>query len=212
MRLRGLALGIAILATLGCGSTSSGSGSTTHTVVVDRPEGGNGNHRPDPDEELAAAEAAEAADAGPATPVAADEIIVSGRGFTPQPIVRSGAAGSTAPDARDGSTFDPSCVGTFPGAPQHAIKLGGAIPRLRIVVDSPAGNDLTLAVRTPDGMWHCSDDSGDPANGLNPSVDLFSPSAGEIEIWVGVYSSYYSGAPYRLGVTERDGFPSEILQ
>lgn len=212
MRLRGLALGIAILATLGCGSTSPGTGTTTHhTVVVDRPEGGNGNHHPDPDEELAAEEAAAEADAGPATPVAADEIIVSGHGFTPQPIVRSGAAGSSAPDARDGSSLDPSCVGTFPGAPQHAIKLGGAIPLLRIVVDSP-GSDLTLAVRTPDGTWHCNDDSSDPANGLNPTVELYSPSAGEIEIWVGVYSSYYSGAPYRLGITERQGFASEILQ
>jgi hypothetical protein len=213
MRLRGLALGIAILATLGCGSGSStGSGTSAHhtvTISVDPSEGGNGNHRADPEEELVAEEA----DAGPSAgrPVVEDEIVLAGPRFTPQPVIRTGAAGSAGPDARQGESFDPSCVGTFPGTPQHAIKLGGSIPLLRIVVNSP-GNDLTLAVRTADGVWHCNDDSGDPGNGLNPTVELERPAPGEIEIWVGVFSTYYNGAQYRLGITEQPGYASEILQ
>jgi hypothetical protein len=143
----------------------------------------------------------------------ADEIVVSGHGFTPQPAIRSGTAGATDPTtARDGQSLDPSCIGTFPSAPQHVIKLGSRIDVLRVLVDSD-GNDLTLAIRTPDGAWHCNDDSGDPMNGLNPTVELYSPPAGEIEVWVGVYSSYYSGAQYQLGVTEQQGvYASDVLR
>jgi hypothetical protein len=91
------------------------------------------------------------------------------------------------------------------------VKLGGPIDLLRVLVDSD-GNDLTLAVRTPDGQWHCNDDSGDPMNGLNPAVDLYSPPAGQIEVWVGTYSPYYSGAAYQLGVTEQPGYASDFLR
>lgn len=142
----------------------------------------------------------------------ADAIIVTGRGFMPQPVVRTGMAGSVdATTARDGGTLSPDCVGTFPSAPQHVIKLGGAIDLLRILVDSD-GSDLTLAVHTADGTWHCNDDSGDPMNGLNPTVELYSPAAGQIEVWVGTYSTYYSGAQYTLGVTEQQGYASDFLR
>jgi len=200
----------AIVMMTGCGGATGTVRSRPTGPDVGTPAGGNGNH---------VASAADPTDVGAepvAAPPEADEIIVSGRGFMPQPIVRSGTAGAVDPaTARDGSTLDPTgaggCIGTFPSSPQHVIKLGGAIDLLRVLVDSD-GNDLTLAVRTPDGVWHCNDDSGDPANGLNPTVELYGPTPGQIEIWVGTYSSYYSGAQYRLGVTEQQGYASDFLR
>ncbi len=144
--------------------------------------------------------------------VSADEILVAGHGFMPQTIVRTGTAGATdSSTARDGSSFDPSCIGTFPPSPQHVVKLGGRLDVLRVLVDTPS-SDLTLAIRTSDGVWHCNDDSGDPQNGLNPTVELYAPPVGQIEIWVGTYSSYYSGAQYTLGVTEQYGYASDFLR
>lgn len=202
---------IVMAALVGCG------GATTEAVRprasgpdVGAPEGGNGNH-------VASADPVDESETGLLAALAApaaDEIIVSGHGFMPQPVVRTGTAGSTDPaTARDGSSLDPSgsCIGTFPSGPQHVIKLGGAIDLLRVLVDSD-GNDLTLAVRTADGAWHCNDDSGDPMNGLNPTVELYAPPPGQIEIWVGTYSAYYSGAPYTLGVTEQMGYASDLLR
>jgi hypothetical protein len=208
MRHGGLVL-VAIAAVIGCG------GATAETARVHRtgpdigtPPGGNGNHVATADE-ITDADAGSDADAGVPVP---GEILVTGRGFMPQPAIRSGTAGSVDPAAaRDGSSLDPSCIGTFPSAPQHIIKLGGPMDLLRVLVDSD-GNDLTLAVHTPDGVWHCNDDSGDPMNGLNPTVEIYSPMAGEIEVWVGTYSSYSAGAPYRLAVTEHPGYASDFLR
>jgi hypothetical protein len=200
MRIGGM-LCFAALVACGPSTTSSASRATIHADAT-APEGGNGNG------------AEEASFSGPLTsaqdsPVvtSAQEILVSGRGFAPQPAIRSGSAGGTV----DGGSMSPDCIGYFPTAPQHVIKLGGPIDILHVLVDSD-GNDLTLAIRTPDGVYHCNDDSGDPMNGLNPSVDLYSPTPGSIEVWVGSYSDYSIGAAYRIGVTEQSGYPSDILR
>ena len=201
---------VSIAVTIACGAAGA-EGGPSHAASgeIGPPPGGNSNHAPTADE-LAEARAA-VPDAGTTAP-ADDEIMVSGRGFAPPVIVRTGVAGSSdATTARSGSSFDPYCVGTFPSHPQHMVKLGGRLDSLRIVVDS-MGNDLTLAVRTPDGAWHCNDDSGDPAYSLNPTVELSSPPIGEIEVWVGTYSSYSTGAPYTLGVTEQPGYASDLLR
>jgi hypothetical protein len=206
MRHGGLIVLMMSLATA-CGATSTPEARHAQSGEVGAPPGGNTNHVATEDE-LATQEV----DGGTPT-LAADEIIVSGRGFLPPLLVRTGIAGSSDPTtARAGSSFDPSyCIGTFPSRPQHVVKLGGRIDLLRIVVDSP-GNDLTLAVHTPDGQWHCNDDSGDPGNGLNPTVELSSPPVGEIEVWVGTYSSYATGATYTVGVTEQPGYASDLLR
>ncbi len=208
MRHGGLVL-IGVATWLGCGGgTADGPRARPTGPDIGAPAGGNGNHVAVADDD---ADDDTDADAGTAA-AAVDEILVSGRGFMPQPVVRTGAAGATDPSvARDGSSFDGSCIGTFPSAPQHVVKLGGPIDVLRVLVDSD-GNDLTLAVRTPDGVWHCNDDSQDPMNSLNPTVELDSPPAGQIEIWVGTYSAYYSGASYTLGVTEQMGYASALLR
>lgn len=205
MRHGGLVL-VTIAALLGCGAGATDGVHVRPTIEASDP-GANANHVAAVADPLADDDA----EAGTGV-VVADEILVTGRGFMSQPAVRAGTAGSVDPAAaRDGSSFDGSCVGTFPSSPQHVIKLGGAIDVLRVLVDS-ASNDLTLAVRTPDGVWHCNDDSGDPLNGLNPTVELYSPPIGQIEVWVGTYSSYYAGAQYQLGVTEQPGYASDILR
>jgi hypothetical protein len=204
MRIGGFLL---VSALVGCGPAASSSATRVVTAGdIGAPEGGNGN----------GAEAPATTDDGAASTqtmpaeLTAQEILVSGRGFSPQPAIRTGAAGA-AVGGVDGSSLSAECVGTFPSSPQHVIKLGGPIDLLRILVDSD-GNDLTLAVRTPDGVYHCNDDSGDPMNGLNPTVELYSPVPGTIEVWVGTYSEYYTGAQYRLGVTEQSGYASDILR
>lgn len=202
---------IALSLVLGCG----GGGAQTVRARpggpdVGTPPGGNGNRPASALEDIdAQLETASAISSSP-------EIPVSGAGFMPQPIVRSGTAGAKgAVSARDGSSLDPSgmagCIGSFPATAQHQIILAAPIPLLRVLVDSPT-NDLTLAVRTPDGVWHCNDDSGDPGNGLNPTVELYAPPPGTIEVWVGTYSPIFPGPTYQLGVTERPGFASDVLR
>lgn len=198
--------------TLGCGGGAVTVATRPTGPDVGAPEGGNSNHAGGDDDETPTdgAGATSGDDAGTSV---VDEILVTGHGFTPQVIRREGTAGSMDPaTARDGSSLDPSgsCVGTFPASAQHVVKLERTLDVLRVLVHSPS-NDLTLAVRTADGQWHCNDDSGDPMNGLNPTVELYSPPPGVTEIWVGTYSSSYTGAQYRLGVTEQYGYPSDFL-
>ncbi len=203
MRIGGVLFVSALVA---CGPSVPGSAATGGTSGGDvgAPSGGNGNGAG----MLAAGDDPSSTQTMPVV-ATAQEILVSGRGFSPQPAIRAGTAG--APSGVDGSSLAPECVGQFPSSPQHVIKLGGPIDLLRIVVDSD-GNDLTLAVRTADGVFHCNDDSGDPMNGLNPTVELQSPMPGSIEVWVGTYSEYYTGAQYRLGVTEQSGYASDLLR
>lgn len=207
MRLGGLAW-VALVIVAGCGAAAAPVRTRPTGPDVGTPPGGNANHVASADDED---DADADADQTAGTAIA-DEILVTGHGFVPQPIVRSGIAGSVDTSAaRSGSELDPSCIGTFPSTAQHVIKLGGRMDLLRVLVDSP-GNDLTLAVRTSDGVWHCNDDSGDPQNGLNPTVEIYSPPVGEIEVWVGTYSSYGAGASYQLGVTELPGYASDFLR
>jgi hypothetical protein len=202
MRIAGVLLvASALVACAGAAATTSVSRVRTG-ADIGPPEGGNGNG---PEESLTVAADSESTQ----TPLSttSQEILVSGRGFSPQPAIRTGTAGGPLADY----TLSPECVGQFPTIPQHVIKLGGPIDLLRIVVDAD-GSDLTLAIRTPDGVFHCNDDSGDPLNGLNPTVELYSPTPGSIEVYVGTYSEYYAGAQYRLGVTEQQGFASDLLR
>ncbi len=197
--------------TVGCGGATATVASRPTGPDVGAPEGGNTNGGVSSAEGVDDESPASSEDEGGVAIV--DEILVTGHGFTPQVVTREGTAGAVDPStARDGSSLDPSgsCVGTYPASAQHVVKLERSLDVLRVLVHSQ-GNDLTLAVRTPDGQWHCNDDSGDPMNGLNPTVELYAPPPGVIEIWVGTYSSYYTGAQYRLGVTEQLGYASDFL-
>lgn len=112
-------------------------------------------------------------------------------GFMPDPRVARGMAGGPVP----AQSLDPSCLGHLAQQPNHVLQLGGAFPRLRVVVSSP--QDTTLVIRAPDGSFRCVDD----ANGeLNPIVDgPFAP--GVYSVWVGHYQAN-AVAPYVIGFTE----------
>lgn len=71
------------------------------------------------------------------------------------------------------------CRGFVSVAPQVVVNAPAA-ERTRFVTRSE-GVDLVMAVRTPDGVLHCDDDSGE---GLNPQLDLTLPS-GRTAVWVG---------------------------
>ena len=139
-------------------------------------------------------------------PIVADTSLISlvGPGFTQ--VVSSGTAGG--PIA--GQTMSPHCVGSFPTSYQHNITIAQAIPHVRIVVNA-GPSDTTLAVRFPDGSYVCGDDSDDPANALNPFVDLNDVQPGSYHVFVGGYSSGDAWASYALGVTEARSFPSEVV-
>jgi hypothetical protein len=124
------------------------------------------------------------------------QVLVPGPHFSPPVLQASGVAGGPV----EGHSGPMACTGHYPPRPQHVLKIGRRIPMLRVMADG-VDRDLTLAVRTPDGQWHCNDDSGDPGYGLNPAVDV-SGASGEIEVYVGVFSEDASGAQYTLGVTE----------
>lgn len=96
-----------------------------------------------------------------------------------------------------GTTFDPSCyAGHYSTAPSHVLTLTSPLPYARVMAYSARGTDLTLLVRQPNGMILCNDDS----DGLNPTVELTGPIAGEYQIYVGNYSST-APEPYELGVS-----------
>lgn len=171
-------------------------------------------------EETAAPTAAPAAPSAPAAPAAAAPaapaaaapagggapIAVAGPGFTFTPV--SGTAGGPT----EGSQLGEDCIGQFPTAPQHTISVGAAIPLLRVLVNAGADADTTLAVRTPGGQVLCNDDSGDPANSLNPAVDVENAAPGEYQIYVGGYSSGDSWARYQLGLGETaEQAPSAVV-
>lgn len=90
-------------------------------------------------------------------------------------------------DVRAGGAYDAAsrinatCRGYITAEPSFSLRYtAGGLP-LNIGVNSQM--DTTIAVRAPDGSWHCSDDT----DGVNPRVSWESPSSGEYQIWVGRY-------------------------
>lgn len=130
-------------------------------------------------------------------------IAISGPGFSVTPV--EGTAGGPT----EGSTLGSGCIGQFPTSPQHVVNVAAAVPLLRVLANSAPGNDTTLAVRRPDGSYVCNDDSGDPANSLNPLVEIQNAAPGEYQVFVGGYASGDTWASYHLTLNEAAGtFPS----
>lgn len=123
-------------------------------------------------------------------------------GFTPDPQLMRGNMGGTV----DASRFNPSCSGSVHPQPSHVVRSRTGFRNIRFVVSSEA--DATLMVRLPNGAVLCDDDGGE---GLNPLIETASP-AGEIHIWVGVWSSRNEGQPYTIGITELPHITASTLQ
>ncbi len=88
-----------------------------------------------------------------------------------------------AAGAMPASWLDSSCSGYISPAPSARLILGQGGD---VSIAAGADEDLTLAVRGPDGTVRCNDDGAD---GTNPGLTLTGAEAGAYEIWVGSYSA-----------------------
>lgn len=183
---------LALLGLTACGSSEEAAPTSAPTPAA-------------PATQEAAPTAPTPAPAAPAAP-SGEPIALAGPGFTAQPV--RGTAGGPV----EASQMGDDCVGNFPSAPQHTVQVGAEIPRLRILVNAGADADTTLAVRTPGGQTICNDDSGDPANSLNPAIDIENAAPGAYQIFVGGYSSGDAATTYQIGFSETaDQAPSQIV-
>jgi protease YdgD len=118
--------------------------------------------------------------------------------FLPDPnwisLLAGGGNYGTYTDAVTGTR----CAGYFASAPDLRVHFatGENFP-LSFYVD--AREDTVLLVNTPDGVWHCNDDS----QGLNPALTFENPLEGQYDIWVGTYAETNAEyPPATLSVTE----------
>jgi hypothetical protein len=126
-------------------------------------------------------------------------------GFLPDPFQMTllGGGGVDIYSANIG----PDCTGYAASTPDYRINFSGSSPNLRIFFVSDSGVDTTLIVNDATASWFCNDDftsdSGDPL------VDIPNPTSGQIDIWVGTYTSgeFASGTLY---VTESNITPLEV--
>jgi hypothetical protein len=111
-------------------------------------------------------------------------------GFTPDPLRVEGRTVGAQPL----SERAPGCRGYVGERPDHVLELGRRFDFLRLFVTSPV--DVTLALRGPDGRWHCT---GRPL--LRAPAEEGAREAGPHEVWIG---SVRPGtqADYALFVTE----------
>lgn len=93
------------------------------------------------------------------------------------------------------------CVGHFANAPDLRLQFTTADFGFPLSFYVDAREDTVLLVATPDGTFHCNDDS----LGLNPALSFEEPQAGAYNIWVGTYAETGSDFPLaELGITELD--------
>lgn len=124
------------------------------------------------------------------------------QGFMPDPQILRGQMGGHI----RASQINSGCRGYVSPQPSHVIRSRTGFRQIRFVVN--AESDSTLMVMLPNGQILCDDDGG---NGLNPLVATSSPP-GPIRVWVGAYSTSYTGRPYTLGVTELSHVSADDLQ
>lgn len=125
-------------------------------------------------------------------------------GFSPDPFTVSlTAGGSVNASAALNNQCDANPRGFVSNAPDFRLHYSAGRYRLRIFVR--AAQDTTLIVNTPDGEWHCTDDTPG-TGGFNPLLDLREPPSGQYDIWVGSYALSL-GVDATLVITETDEMP-----
>ena len=127
--------------------------------------------------------------------------------FLPDPNWISVLAGGNIQAEFSDTASGNRCVGYFADAPDmrmHFTTADFGYP-LSFFVDSR--EDTVLLVNTPDGQWHCNDDS----MRLNPAITFDTPLAGQYDIWVGTYSpSNGNYPPAVLSITELEPFSGQF--
>jgi len=119
-------------------------------------------------------------------------------GFLPDPHEVAIVSGGTV-NVR-GLSLGTGCTGYASSAPDFRINWSGTASRLRIFFVADGNfEDATMIVNDASGRWHCNDDH----TGLNPLVEINNPPAGQMDVWVGSYSSgdFIAGTLY---ITELD--------
>ncbi len=97
------------------------------------------------------------------------------------------------------------CAGFFADAPDVRLQFTTADFGYPLAFYVEAGEDTVLLVNTPDGVWHCNDDS----IGLNPGLNFDTPLPGTYNVWVGTYADTGSTfPPAQLAISEY-GLPEE---
>ncbi|MDZ4766626.1 MAG: hypothetical protein SGI73_18975 [Chloroflexota bacterium] len=104
-------------------------------------------------------------------------------GFTPDPYPIDLVSGAIEGSSVDLSQEDlgAECSGFATFAPDLALDWSGGGSNLRLF--TVTDEDTTLIVRTPDGLYLCSDDF----SGTNPLIDIPNPVSGTYHLWVGSY-------------------------
>jgi hypothetical protein len=122
-------------------------------------------------------------------------------GFQPDPHSVTLTAGGDI----DASSVSPDCVGRIARRADFTLRYreAGDLP---LIISASSEGDATLAIRAPDGQWHCDDDSG---GGLNPQVRFEAPRNGRYQIWVGTFGE--EPTPAVLSISEVDQRPDFSL-
>lgn len=115
-------------------------------------------------------------------------------GFEPDPHSVSVQAGGTIDAA---TAAGANCTGMIAQRPDFTLRYrAGGLP---LYISATSDGDTTIAVRGPDGAWHCDDDS---AGNLNPVVHIASPGNGRYQIWVGTFGDGSTSTPAMLHISE----------
>jgi len=128
-------------------------------------------------------------------------------GFAPDPVIVPVEAGGRV-DANiatnEGVIASGYCTGYISRAPSVELTYeAGALP---LYLAARGEEDLTLVVNSPDGAWHCDDDSG---GDLNPEIMFESPQTGVYDIFVGTFSDEtYGSSDAELFISELEGVPA----
>jgi hypothetical protein len=116
-------------------------------------------------------------------------------GFEPDPHSVTLTAGGDV----DASSVDSACVGMIARRADFTLRYrnAGDYP---LIISATSDGDATLAIRAPNGTWHCDDDSG---GNLNPMVRIDAPRNGRYQIWVGTFGA--DPMPAMLHISEVGG-------
>ncbi|MEC7522948.1 MAG: peptidase S1 [Myxococcota bacterium] len=101
-------------------------------------------------------------------------------GFMPDPHTTQITSGGSLDASRQG--LAPGCRGYVTRQPDYIVHYDNPADFLRFY--ATAGGDTTLVINDANGRWHCNDDSH---GGVNPTVDIRNPPAGQYDVWVGSY-------------------------
>lgn len=122
-------------------------------------------------------------------------------GFEPETNWISVLAGGETRGQYTDRELDMRCSGYFAEAPDFRVFYTPGDAEFSFYVESQ--DDTVLLVNTPDGEWHCNDDT----SGLDPALTFDAPLAGQYDIWVGTFSPVGDDYPAAtLAMTEGEPF------